>query len=62
MNVNYLPLHFKGALTYVKVFDAFPKKGKGFFLMSGFKTNISSSLGQVNPNSAAAGNRTLRLA
>ena len=35
---------------------------KGFCLTSGKHTNVPTSLGQVNPNTAAAGNRTRRLA
>ena len=35
---------------------------KGFCLTSGNRTNIPTSLGRVNPNTVAAGNRTWHLA
>ena len=35
---------------------------KGFCLTSGNRTNVSTSLGRVNPNTAATGYRTRRLA
>ena len=35
---------------------------QGFCLTSGNRTKVPTSLGQVNPNTAAAGDRTRRLA
>ena len=47
--------------------DAFPKKGSGYPIRDfasrpGNRTNVPTSLGRVNPNTAADGDRTRRLA